>query len=118
MITQFGKIVRKHRIDHGMTLKDLAEVLGKSSAFLSAVETGRKSVPADLVDAMAGQFGLDRQQRDLLWRAAEASKQEVKINLESQNELSRGLAVEFARRFPEMSDDDKADLLRFLKGDK
>ncbi len=45
MLTEFGKAIRKIRLDKGEILKDMAKRLGISSAFLSAVENGRKNVP-------------------------------------------------------------------------
>ena len=47
MLTPFGQIVRKKRIDKFLTLKEMADALGVSSAFLSAVEMGRKAIPDD-----------------------------------------------------------------------
>ena len=42
MITSVGRFLRKLRIDRGKILKTMAETLGVSSAFLSAVENGKK----------------------------------------------------------------------------
>ena len=42
MLTSIGRFLRKLRIDHGEILKDMADALGVSSAFLSAVENGKK----------------------------------------------------------------------------
>lgn len=48
-LTSFGKTVREARRDLGDTLMTMATALKTSPAFLSAVETGRNKVPADLV---------------------------------------------------------------------
>lgn len=45
MLTSVGRFLRTLRIDHGEILKDMADVLGVSSAFLSAVENGKKKMP-------------------------------------------------------------------------
>lgn len=45
MLTGIGKFLRKLRIDNEEILKDMADALGVSSAFLSAVENGRKKMP-------------------------------------------------------------------------
>ena len=44
-ITKFGEYARDLRIDRGENLKEMAKNLGVSSAFLSAVENGKKQVP-------------------------------------------------------------------------
>ena len=45
MITCVGRFLRKLRIDRGEILKTMAETLGVSSAFLSALENGKKKFP-------------------------------------------------------------------------
>ena len=47
MLTSIGRFLRKLRIDHGEILKDMADALGVSYAFLSAVENGKKKCPKD-----------------------------------------------------------------------
>ena len=42
MITSLGRFLRKLRIDQGEILKDMADKLGVSVSFLSAVENGKK----------------------------------------------------------------------------
>lgn len=43
-LTEFGKAVRKARIDANETLLSMATALETSSAFLSGMETGRKKI--------------------------------------------------------------------------
>ncbi|WP_442596271.1 XRE family transcriptional regulator [Parapusillimonas sp. JC17] len=49
-LTEFGKAVRKARIDTGQTLLGMAAVLETTASFLSAMETGRKKVGAGWVE--------------------------------------------------------------------
>lgn len=49
MINQFGKIVRKARLDTGETLSTMAKGVGKTVSFLSAIETGAKKIPLSLI---------------------------------------------------------------------
>ena len=44
MLTEFGKILRKLRIDRQELLRDMAKNLEVSSAYLSAVETGKRKI--------------------------------------------------------------------------
>ncbi|MEX8518771.1 MAG: XRE family transcriptional regulator [Leptothrix sp. (in: b-proteobacteria)] len=49
-ITEFGKAVRKARIDaDNVTLASMAAELETTPSFLSALEMGRKKIPADWV---------------------------------------------------------------------
>ena len=49
-VTKLGIALRKIRLDRQELLKDMADRLKVSSAFLSAVETGKKRPPANFID--------------------------------------------------------------------
>lgn len=55
-ITEFGKAIRKARIDAGVTLAAMAEELHTTSSFLSAMEMGRKRIPAEWIPQIEGYF--------------------------------------------------------------
>lgn len=48
-ITEFGKAVRKARIDADVTLASMADELQTTPSFISAMEMGRKKVPAEWI---------------------------------------------------------------------
>ncbi|MFY1933559.1 helix-turn-helix domain-containing protein [Achromobacter xylosoxidans] len=58
-LTEFGKAVRKARIDTGQTLLSMAMALETSASFLSAMETGRKKIAEQWV-AKIDQFFRDQ----------------------------------------------------------
>ena len=59
MTTPFGQKVREMRHETGTTLKDLADALGVSQAYLSALETGRRPRPTPArVDQICAYFGI------------------------------------------------------------
>jgi len=115
MLTPFGKLVRKLRIDRGLRLKEMAESLGISSSFLSAVETGNKAVPAALVEQVCGYFRLDAGQQGELRRAADASQAEARIKMEGLEDQSRELVAAFARRIGELDQSQREKMLDVLK---
>lgn len=55
-LTDFGKTVRKARLDTDETLATMAESLGISPAFLSALETGRKNISEEWVKKITNFF--------------------------------------------------------------
>ncbi|MNL53324.1 Helix-turn-helix domain protein [compost metagenome] len=55
-LTDFGKAIRKARIDTGETLGSMADAVGVTPSFLSSIETGRKKVPEGLVTQVAAFF--------------------------------------------------------------
>lgn len=103
MLTKFGKTVRKLRIDKGVTLKQMADTLNRTSAYLSAVETGRKNLPDPLVDEVAKYFELSEEDYKALRLDAEISRTSVSIPLDGISEPQREVAAVFARKFPTLS---------------
>lgn len=55
-LTTFGETVRAARRQTKQTLKTMADTLGTSPAFLSAIETGRSKVPMDFVERIEDFF--------------------------------------------------------------
>ena len=51
-ITEFGKIVRKARLDVEVSLLSMAKELQVTSSFLSGMETGRKKITVDCVQKL------------------------------------------------------------------
>lgn len=56
MLSPFGKLVRKARIDAGAILKDLSDYLNVSPAFLSRVEMGKSKVPENWLSLIPAFF--------------------------------------------------------------
>ena len=50
MLTDFGKELRKIRIDNNEFLKDMANKLGVTVSYLSAVENGKRDIPDEWLD--------------------------------------------------------------------
>lgn len=55
-LTDFGKAVRKARIDTEQTLLTMASALGTTPAFLSGLETGTKKIPQKWVASIRDFF--------------------------------------------------------------
>lgn len=56
-LTEFGKAVRKARIDANETLVTMAKQLDTTPAFLSAMETGTKKIARDWAQKITDFFG-------------------------------------------------------------
>lgn len=96
-LSEFGKMVRIARIETGKTLKQMADFAGVSSAYLSAVEMGRKEITEKVVNMVATFLGYDVEETDRLHAAANETNGKVRINLESVNEYGVEAATLFAR---------------------
>lgn len=97
--TRFGELVRILRVEHREVMGDLAIVLGVKVPFLSAVENGKKNVPADWIERIAVHYGLSATEKAELAEAAEESRTQYKINAERSGIPQRRAALSFARSF-------------------
>ncbi len=111
MPTPLGKELRKLRIDSGERIFDLAEALGVTSSFISALELGKKSVPAGFVDKVAQHYQMDDKSVRRLRKLADVSAKMVPIQLAARTDTARELAFAFARAFPQIGDDQARELI-------
>ncbi len=114
-LSPFGKAVRKLRISRGETQFDAANAVGVSVAFWSAIETGRKHVPEDLLRRIVAHFELSNEEAKELERLAWISRKEVTINMENLSDQNRELVVGFARKFSELNEETKRKLRNLLE---
>jgi len=99
-LTPFGIAVRKLRLERGMRLLDLATLMDKTPAFLSAVETGRKPIPDGYVTQLSKAMQLNVEDIRALGRAVDRTRKEVRV--ETLPEDQRELVAAFARRLDEI----------------
>lgn len=107
MLTNFGKALRKMRIDHGEFMKDMAAKLDVTVAYLSAVENGNREVPDEWIEKISNLYDLNYKEREELQEYAYENKECIKINISNIQKRERELALAFARSFKDLSDDDK-----------
>jgi transcriptional regulator with XRE-family HTH domain len=112
MTTELGKELRKLRIDHEERLLDMSEKLGKSSAFVSAVERGAKPPPADFENLVIKAYRLADDAAAAIRRAADRSRKA--FTLEANSPLARDTAGLMARRMNALSEDDLRSIFEIL----
>jgi transcriptional regulator with XRE-family HTH domain len=105
-VTPFGARLRGLRAETGVTLKQLAEALQVSAAYLSALEHGKRGSPsAGLVHQVNEYFGLIWDEADDLSRLARLSNPRVSVNTAGltpeQTALANRLAQAIHRLPPE-----------------
>lgn len=114
MATQFGKLVRKLRIDKGVVLGEMAGAIGVSSAYLSAVENGKKNINEQLIKSVISYFSLDDSLEQELRNAAENSAASFKFDLRQFQDDERTLVSAFARQVADLSADQKQSIFEIL----
>lgn len=106
MLSKFGKELRKMRIDGNELLRDMAEKLDMTAAYLSAIETGSRRIPDDLVKKIISAYHCDSATALSLSAAAELSSKTLTIDLENANQNQKMLANSFARKFSSLSEEE------------
>ena len=119
VLTPFGQVLRKLRIEKNITLQELSKKLGNSPAFISAVETGRKAIPDAFVVQVARALDLTQPQIQELRKAADRTRKEVRID--GLTGESRELIAAFARGLdnysPEQLEKIKKLILKSVAGE-
>lgn len=114
MLTELGKYLRKLRIDHGQLLKNMADILGISSANLSAVENGKRKPQHKMIKDIVDHYCLSDEEQNKLWDAYSITREEVSLSLENATDMRREVGLAFARQFDELSTQQMDDILRIL----
>lgn len=118
MLTSIGKFLRKIRIDHEEILKDMAEKLGVSSAFLSSVENGKKKMPETWFEKLKNIYSFSPEQEEELQNAIIDTNNLVEIQLRNASKNNKDLAIYFAREFDSLDDETSKQIFKLLKRHK
>ena len=118
MLTEFGKILRKLRIECGELIKDMAEKLGCTASYLSAVEIGKRPIPIGWADKIASCYSLNKEEAKKLEKAAMLDVKSIKIDVSGFQEDKREAALLFARRFKDLDEESVSSIRKLLDGDR
>lgn len=115
MKTRLGDLLRNIRMSRGEILKEMAEKLGVSSAFLSAIENGKKKLPVEWFSRLQSLYGLSKEQLEELRIAVLESSKIIELNLTNAPDFSKELAVSFAREFEGIDEETSSEIMNLLK---
>lgn len=115
MYTKFGEYVRVLRIQRHEIMGDMADKLGTTTPFLSAVENGRKNVPKEWLDKLVKLYSLNKEEANNLKEAIEESKLQTKIDLRATTTTKKQAALKFARSFDDIDDETAEKIIQLLE---
>ena len=115
MKTKLGEYLRTLRLSNQQILKDMADILGVTSSFLSAVENGKKKMPETWYSVFQREYSLMDDEIDDLKQLAMESQNSIALDLRNSSSASKQLAVSFARQFNDMDEETSMQILSFLK---
>lgn len=94
--TEYGKYLKKLRIDKDKTLAAMAKDMGIAPSYLSAIESGERVIPVDFTEKISEKYSLDDTAKDEL-RELELKTPRNALQLDFKKS---GSTQEQERKFP------------------
>jgi transcriptional regulator with XRE-family HTH domain len=117
-VTPFGAAVRKIRKQRGLTQKAMAQALGVSPAYLSALENGRRGRPGfDFLQRVAGYLNIIWDEADDLFREAALSHPRVVVDTSGLPAEYTALANRLAASIRQLRPEMVQEITRLLSAD-
>jgi transcriptional regulator with XRE-family HTH domain len=105
-VTPFGSKVREFRAKRGLSLKKMAEDLGVTSAYFSALEHGHRGRPgAGLIQQISGYFELTWEEAEDLQRLAQLSHPRIVVDTSGLSPSATELANVLSENIHDMDED-------------
>ena len=115
-MTPFGARLRALRRERGVSQKQMAEAIGVSAAYLSALEHGRRGVPSwPMVQKVIGFFNVIWDDAEELQQLAELSDPKVVVDTSGLSPDATRLANLLASRIDQLDDETIGSMIRVLK---
>jgi len=116
-MTPFGNKVRDYRKARKLSLKKMAEDLGVSSAYFSALEHGHRGRPGSgLIQQISGYFKLSWDEVEELKRLADLSHPRVVVDTSGLSPTATELANLLAEAIHDMDEDTIEWVLHEIRG--
>ena len=118
-MTPFGERMRKLRAERGVTLKAMAEAIGVSPAYLSALEHGKRGRPGwHLIQRIIAYFNIIWDEAEEVVRLARISHPRIVIDTSGLDPRATALANRLADEIGRLDARALAELLIVLDGRK
>jgi transcriptional regulator with XRE-family HTH domain len=115
-MTPFGQKIRELRSQRGLTLKQMAADLNLSSAYLSALEHGRRGRPSPgLIMQIQGYLNVIWDEAEELKTLADVSHPKITIDTAGLSPVATELANTLQRRIKDLPDRRLRELLALVK---
>lgn len=115
-VTPLGAKIRELRAKQGVSLKEMATALSVSSAYLSALEHGKRGKPTwFLVQRIITYFNVIWDEAEEIQRLAELSDPRITIDTAGMHPKATELANQLSLKINVLSEDSLAGLLHQLR---
>lgn len=89
MYNDIKAVLRLIRVRRNIGLKDMAEKLGLSPSYLSAIENNNRNIPFDLEDKICSTFDLNDEEKEELKAAIISSGRQIKVDTKHMDETEK-----------------------------
>ena len=118
-INDFGIFCRKLRLDNNQILKEMADALGVSSSYLSAVENNKRKIPDNSYEDISKIYNLNKDQKDELYKIIKSQDLQFNDMFKSDDTFTKEMLISFARKCQEndLTPEKFAQILKIMEGD-
>lgn len=118
-MTPFGEAIRKMRAERGITQREMAEDLGVTPAYLSALEHGHRSKPSwQFVQRIIGYFNVIWDDAEELMDLAGLSDPKITIDTSGLNAKATEVANLLAKTVRSLSEEDLQKITEVIESAK
>lgn len=111
--TNFGRQLRAVRARLGITQKQLSEELHYTAAYLSSIESGKRSVPKDFINIIGSIYGLPDEELNELKEAQKKDRQLETEETENIENYKERLCAEIRKK--KLNADECDELFNLIK---
>ena len=104
--TEFGKTMAIIRINHGQTMKDMANEIGVSPSMLSSVELGKKEIPHHWWHLISSKYILSDDEQTVLADSIDKSTRKIVFDTQRYTDKQRQLILTFSDYLDNFDDED------------
>src|SRR4051812_21906074 len=104
-VTEFGQEMKRQRVDAGLTVRELADAVGRSVAYIAKIETGGEIPSPDFICLVAESLSQDPNALLRIAKQTRLARLEREIDLRQTAALSRcvGTSPKTERKEPRMA---------------
>lgn len=117
MSSKYSMLIKRIRSEYGEIMGDMADWLGVTLPFVSAVENGKKKIPDGWLTKIVEHYQLSDDEAKELEEAILESQTQIKLNISNVQEPQKRLAIQFQRSFDSLDKETTIKILDILKGD-
>lgn len=117
-VTNLGKKLRKIRIENDEVTYDMAQKIGISVSYLSAIENGKRNIPKNFIEKLFKVYNLKEEEKTEILEVVASYSGEMKLRLEGMNASQKELSLLYARKINNLSEEQIKKIKEFLNRDE